>query len=218
MCAVALTQDDQLISEGRVSIRNIHAAKLFPMIHCVLAMASFEQQKLEAIAVSIGPGSFTGLRIGLAAAKGIALGCNIPIVAVPTLQALASNAPVRNGYICAVLQSRANEFYAAGYVRDNYTDALVQDIKIAAEDELAESTPEGACIIGQTSALQKNEILSTRCFFAPGEANQPSALAVARIGSRKLRNGEIEQIESLEPRYHQQFVAGKPKKILFSHR
>jgi len=137
ICAASLTHDEQLIAESRVNIRNIHAAMLFPMIHSILTLSSFKQHELDGIAVSIGPGSFTGLRIGLSAAKGIALGCDIPIMSVPTLQALASNAPVKNGYICPVLQSRANEFYAAIYIRNNYNDSLVEDTKIFTADDLA---------------------------------------------------------------------------------
>jgi len=216
MCAAALTQDERLIVESRINIKNIHAAKLFPLIHSVLAMASFEQKNLSGIAVSIGPGSFTGLRIGLSAAKGIALGCGIQIVAVPTLQALAAAAPVKDGYICSVLQARTNKFYAAVFARDNYKDALVQDVKVFSPDELAASAPDGACIIGHTVSLQENENLRERCFFVPDTANHLSALAVARIGSRKLHDGETEQIESLEPSYHQQFIAGTPKKIFSS--
>ena len=212
MCAVALTEDEHLIAESRVNIQNIHAEKLFPLIHSVLAAASFEQQKLDGIAVSIGPGSFAGLRIGLSAAKGIALGHDIPIVSAPTLQALASNAPVKDGHICPVLPSRAHEFYSAVYVRDNFTDSLVQNIEIFTGDEFAASLPDGACIIGQTTLLQQNKKLRERCFFAPESANHASALAVARIGSRKLHAGNIEQIEMLEPHYRQQFIAGKPKK------
>jgi tRNA threonylcarbamoyladenosine biosynthesis protein TsaB len=214
MCAAALTDNDHLIAEHRANIKNIHAARLFPIIHSVFDMASFEQKDLDGIAVSIGPGSFTGLRIGLSAAKGMAIGQNIPIVAVPTLQALASNAPIRDGLVCAILQSRVNEFYIATYSRNNYKDTILQDTSISTFEELVDSIPSDACLMGHTQRFFEEETLKKRCFFAPADANYLSAYSVAKIGSQKLNNGEVEDVHTLEPKYHQQFIAGKPKKVL----
>ncbi len=212
ICAVALTENEHLLAEHRINIKNVHAARLFPVIRAVLDSASFEQQELNGIAVSIGPGSFTGLRIGLSAAKGLALGLGIPLVAVPTLQVLASQAPIRHGHICAVLQARVDEYYAAVYLRQNYKDRLIKETQIYYHDELYQIIPDDACLIGHTSRLQEVDVLKHGCFFAPQAAGHLSAFAVARIGGQKLLKGEFATLETVEPMYHQQFIAGKPKK------
>ena len=212
ICAAALAENGRLLAEHRINIKNVHAARLFSVIHSVLDSASFKQNNLNGIAVSIGPGSFTGLRIGLSAAKGLAFGLNIPLVAVPTLQALARNAPIRNGHVCAVLQSRIDEYYAAVYRRDNYNDSLERETRIYSRQELVQIVPNDACLIGHTSRLQEIAELKSRCFFAPPAANHLSAFVVAQIGGQKLINGDIATLETVEPRYYQQFIAGKPKK------
>ena len=213
LCSAALTNNGRLVAENCVNVKNVHAAQLFPIIQSLFDYSSIAQKELQAIAVSIGPGSFTGLRIGLSAAKGLALGLDIPIIAVPTLQALASNAPIRNGLICAILRSRVNEYYRGIYSRDNFQNALVEETAIYSYDELLKQIPDNACLIGQTDRFREDDALLQRCFFAPAEANYLSAFAVAQIGNDKLNRGDIEDVETLEPKYHQQFIAGKPKQV-----
>ncbi len=214
ICASALTDDEQLIAEHRTNIRNIHSAQLYPMIRDLLKSVSIEMQKVQAIAVSTGPGSFTGLRIGLSAAKGLAMGLGIPIIGVPTLQGLATHAPLKDGIICTLIRARADEYYVALYSRENFKDSLLRDIEIQSPAKLLETIPDGACLIGHIDQLAEIKTFQKRFLFAPSEHNLLSAFSVARIACNKFRHGDIEDVHSLEPMYHQQFIAGKPKKVV----
>ena len=95
-CGVALTRAQHLMAEYRLNRVNAHAAALVDMLAAMLKQLDIAINQMNAIAVSIGPGSFTGLRIGLSTAKGITLGSAVPLVTVPTLAALASEAPCRS--------------------------------------------------------------------------------------------------------------------------
>ncbi|MBN2355030.1 tRNA (adenosine(37)-N6)-threonylcarbamoyltransferase complex dimerization subunit type 1 TsaB, partial [candidate division KSB1 bacterium] len=109
VCGVALARDGVLLCEYRSNMKNIHARVLTASIEKIWQDAQVEAGQLNGIAVSIGPGSFTGLRIGLSTAKGIAFAVGCPIMAVPTLQALAHQAPVTAGTICPILRSRPDQ-------------------------------------------------------------------------------------------------------------
>src|SRR5689334_18463142 len=96
-------------------MRGSHARTLLPLIDNALAAARCELSDLDLIAVSIGPGSFTGLRIGLSVAKGLALATGLPAVGVPTLEAYANCAGARSGLLCPVLDARKGEVYGAAF-------------------------------------------------------------------------------------------------------
>ncbi len=208
ICSVALTHDGHLIAEARLNIKKVHASKLFGLVQFVLQQAELTANQLDGVAVSIGPGSFTGLRIGLSAAKGIALGANLPLVAVPTLDALAHNVPLSDGIVCPILRSRVDEYYFAIYERNRYINTSVTDVRILHIDELYNAIPEKAFVLGDVQPLQQK----ANNFSAVPEAfNHCSALSVAEVGTQKLKSGEIVEKETIEPMYYQDFIAGKPK-------
>ncbi len=125
ICGVALTDDKILITEFRSNIKRAHAEKIIYAIDRVLSDAHFKPNEIDGIAISIGPGSFTGLRIGLAAVKGLALATNLPVVAVPSLDALASQAFFWRDQICPLVKAQADEAYTALYHFQN--SQLIQD-------------------------------------------------------------------------------------------
>jgi len=108
---VALLNEERLISEYTLNVRTTHSARLMPALDRVLEDSSIDKCEIDGIAVSIGPGSFTGLRIGLATAKGLALGLDIPLAGVPTLDALAHNTPFAMYQICPILDAKRKEVY-----------------------------------------------------------------------------------------------------------
>ncbi len=118
-CSVALLCDGQLISRGELAPRR-HAELLLPMCDEVLAEAGVTRNQLDAIAVGRGPGAFTGVRLAISAAQGIALGINRPIVAVSSLAALALNAPDNGAPTFAIIDARMGEIYAGCFVRDQH--------------------------------------------------------------------------------------------------
>jgi len=213
ICAVALTREDRLLSESRLNIKNIHAVKLFDLIDGVLENAKIKKAQLDGIAVSIGPGSFTGLRIGLSAAKGIAMGLDLPLMAVPTLQALALSVPFVSGTLAVLLKARKSEYYMMLYENLTQRDEAAGPVEIISEEKLTSRIPKGAVLIGQIEELRENKFIVGDYSLIAESRSLPSALNIAQLGYNMLLNGQIADKQTLEPRYHQQFVAGKPKTV-----
>lgn len=115
VATVALQSDDILVGEYTIHNKKTHSQTLLPMIHDMLSLAEVSVQELDAIAVAAGPGSFTGLRIGAATAKGLGQALDIPLVAVPTLEGLAYNLAGADALICPILDARRDQAYYGIY-------------------------------------------------------------------------------------------------------
>jgi len=115
VASVAVVRNETVLAEFGLGLVRNHAASLLTMVDLVLREAKVEKQSLTHIAVSAGPGSFTGLRIGLSLAKGLAEGLNIPLVLVSTLEVLAVQSALHNGIIIPLLDAQRQEFYAAAF-------------------------------------------------------------------------------------------------------
>ena len=113
--SVAILTDDIVTAEYTINYKKTHSQTLLPMIDQICAMTETKPDSFDIIGVSVGPGSFTGLRIGVATAKGIAFANNIPVVAVPTLEAMAYNYTGTDVYVCTVMDARRNHVYGAVY-------------------------------------------------------------------------------------------------------
>lgn len=213
VCSVGLTNDGKLLAEYSLNIRNAHSRVLAGSVEKVLKDAGLKVADLDGIAVSIGPGSFTGLRIGLSLAKGLALNSEIKCAAVPTLGALASQAPVSNGLVYPFLKSRAKEYFLAGYERDSFSDKMIQEVIIKKADELESFLPKNAWLIGRREDLILPKPLE-QVNIAPSHTCQLSGFTIARLGTRQILAGQTEDFHTLEPTYYQDFIAGKPKNLL----
>ena len=122
-CSVSLAKDGELISLKEHNTPNYsHSEKLHVFIQDVVKQASLQLSDLNAIAVSKGPGSYTGLRIGVSAAKGLCFSLGIPLISVPTLESLAHQLKIKQGFIIPVLDARRMEVYSA--VFDNYYEEI----------------------------------------------------------------------------------------------
>lgn len=113
--SVAILTDDIVTAEYTINYKKTHSQTLLPMIDQICAMTETKPDSFDLIGVSVGPGSFTGLRIGVATAKGIAFANNIPVVAVPTLEAMAYNYTGTDVYVCTVMDARRSHVYGAVY-------------------------------------------------------------------------------------------------------
>ena len=211
ICGIALTKAEQLIAEYRLFLKNVHASALAGLIDSLLKQVNISIQDLSALAVSIGPGSFTGLRIGLSTAKGLALGSDIPLVTVPTLTALASQAPCTSGTICPLLKSRADEYYCATYRRHDFEDTIEIEPRLVEKKAIASTLPAESMLIGQTQEILQEKQNAARFTFAPDYLSLPTAFSIARIGFQMYSRGDIAPYETVEPMYYQEFIAGKPK-------
>ncbi|NIR70683.1 tRNA (adenosine(37)-N6)-threonylcarbamoyltransferase complex dimerization subunit type 1 TsaB [candidate division KSB1 bacterium] len=212
-CGLALTEDNRLVAEYRLIAKNIHNEQLVIIIEHLTSDARWHLTELSGIVFSMGPGSFTGLRIGLAVCKGLAFTLSVPLVTVNSLDALAYNGRYWRGRVCAMIKARAEELYVAQYQSDAKRLQRCTDYKILDLNSISDYLTEETLIvsypreIGLSLGGNKNVIVSETDSF-------PSPLAVAELGYTKLQNQETEDIESLEPFYLQDF---KPKRKVYNY-
>jgi len=201
---LALMDEGKLIAEYTLNMKTTHSARLMPALDWILRDASLDKKQIDGIAISIGPGSFTGLRIGLATAKGLALGLGIPLVGIGTLDALAHNIPYPAYQVCAVLDARKKEVYSALYQREN--DVLVRKnhYQAISPAELVDQIHEKTIMLGDAIDVYSEyfkEKLGDLVVFAPDAQRLPRAAVVAEMGLVKLKLGEIIDLASSEPYY-----------------
>jgi tRNA threonylcarbamoyladenosine biosynthesis protein TsaB len=216
ICSVGIADGEHIIADLRFNIKNIHAEVLSESIAQLLRLAGVTLNKIEAFAVSIGPGSFTGLRIGLATAKGLAFASHKPLVAISTLLAQASAVASRQSEISVpVIKARQGEVYAARF-RNAWPMPIAENegVLLSAQDfRNWLSLPAILCGNG-VSMLQANGFLknSDSLTIVPESVAMLSGGLVARLGAIKLAAGETADLSTLEPRYLQEFAIG-PRKM-----
>lgn len=152
-CSCAVFDGDRLISESYLNCGLTHSATLTVLIRDILAAAKMSFEDIDKIALSVGPGSYTGLRIALAAAKGMALGRDIPCIPVSTLLSLAYNMTLFEGTVCAALDARVGQVFAALFeIKGGKVKRITPDAAITLE-ELSKILPEGAAVCGDGARL-----------------------------------------------------------------
>ncbi|MBI4537223.1 MAG: tRNA (adenosine(37)-N6)-threonylcarbamoyltransferase complex dimerization subunit type 1 TsaB [candidate division NC10 bacterium] len=201
---VALVSGAGLISEYTLNVEVTHSERVLPAIERMLLDAGVTLAALDGLAVSIGPGSFTGLRIGLSTAKGLAYATGLPVAAVPTLEAMAWVLPGARLPLCPVLDARKQEVYAAifrhgpdGLVR------LMEDAALAPE-ALAARIQTATLFLGdalETYGELFRRLLGDRFQLPPLAQRGARAACVAELGRQRLLRGERESIADLVPRY-----------------
>ncbi len=202
--SVALVTESEVIAEYTLNIRRTHSERLMGMIARLLSDTDVALMDLDGIAVSIGPGSFTGLRIGLSTAKGLCFANDLPLTPVPTLEAMASRMCFTRYPVCPLLDARKQEVYAALYdVSDRTARVALAPSTISIENLLGRiSRP--TIFSGDGSTIFRDRIreqLGDRAFFVPSDAAHPDAAAVARLGLSAFRKGEHAEFFDLEPIY-----------------
>ncbi|HET6364179.1 MAG: tRNA (adenosine(37)-N6)-threonylcarbamoyltransferase complex dimerization subunit type 1 TsaB [Nitrospirota bacterium] len=202
--SVAIVSEEGVVAQYSLNIEVTHSERLMSTVDRVLKDTGLEVHDLDGFSVAIGPGSFTGLRIGLSTVKGLALATGKPIAAVPTLQALAWNLPYSLYPVCPLLDARKNEVYAALY-RFAGT-ALVQVLPETAISifRLAEQISEKVVFTGEGSRIFRDgiqEVFGERAVFAPHSAVLPSGAKVAEIGLDMIKSGRQAEPDRLTPLY-----------------
>ena len=206
--AVALLEAGGVVAESRVSVAVTHGERLMTAIDGVLRAARWELAAVEAYAVALGPGSFTGLRIGLSTIKGLAFATGKPVVGVPTLEALAWRLPYCAYPVCPVLDAKKNEVYAALYRTLDGRLELLESPRAVAPATLAEelraATDGPVVFVGDAVGPFTPvfiEILGTRAYLAPADLRLPSAVTVGELGGWALDRGEAADPTDLVPLY-----------------
>ncbi|MBR5047888.1 MAG: tRNA (adenosine(37)-N6)-threonylcarbamoyltransferase complex dimerization subunit type 1 TsaB, partial [Eubacterium sp.] len=115
VASVALVEEDNLLAEYTMNLKKTHSETLLPMIDAIVGLTGIDLSGIDAIAVSAGPGSFTGLRIGSATAKGLGMALNKPLISVPTLEGIAYHFTLSDKLICPMMDARRNQVYTAIY-------------------------------------------------------------------------------------------------------
>lgn len=174
------------------------------------------------MAVSIGPGSFTGLRIGLSVAKGLCYAWDKPLVPVPTLQALAWNVLLdnviqENDFVLPMLDARRTEAYTALYQRNGNDLVEVYPVQALSVEKIVELLPneQKVFVLGDASIkfkahLEHLESNVERCIFLPAELQQCRSATVGLVGEKLLANGIVVDLASLEPMYVKEFFTTAP--------
>ena len=196
---VALLRGDDLCA--RRECENPAAETLLPAIADLLAQAGVPLADVDAFAISIGPGSFTGLRVGLATLKGLAFGSGRLAVAVPTLAALAADAPAGEGAVVAALDARRGEVYAAAFdpASGSALAWLPEGVYRAAA--LADALPLPCRVVGEGAAIAADALRARGAAVSLHPECAPRAEEVGRLGQALLVRGEGVDPASLVPRY-----------------
>lgn len=205
-CSVGLASGGKTIALQEISGQGYsHAEKLHVFIEAVLADARCGFSDLDAIAVGRGPGSYTGLRIGVSAAKGLCFALGLPLIAVDTLQILATQAKVSDGVVIPMLDARRMEVYSAIFSADAKP---LRDTKaeIITEDSFSEITDK-AYFVGD--ANEKCELVLNRPNFEfLNEIVFPSADAMSALSFEKFNRNDFEDVAYFEPFYLKDFLVG----------
>ncbi len=202
--SVAVLSEKGVVAQYSLNIEVTHSERLMSTVDRVLKDTGHAIRDFDGFAVAIGPGSFTGLRIGISTVKGLALATEKPIAAVPTLQALAWNVPYAKHRVCPVLDARKNEVYAALYKWEGR--ALVQTMPECTISiiDLAATLPGSLVFTGEASLLYRTVIegqFGDRACFAPVSAILPSAAAVAELGREMIKSGKHTEAAAVTPLY-----------------
>ncbi|WP_069658560.1 tRNA (adenosine(37)-N6)-threonylcarbamoyltransferase complex dimerization subunit type 1 TsaB [Arcticibacter eurypsychrophilus] len=215
-CSVALSENGQTLSFKEAAERNIHASSITLFIEDVMKVADKKLTDLDAVAVSMGPGSYTGLRIGVSTAKGLCYGLSIPLIAIDTLKAMAASIKINLGsgehLYCPMIDARRMEVYSAIY-----------------NAELVPISPIAANVIEETSfssILEKHKVVffgdgAEKCIASLG--NHPNAIFITDFTNSavdhnaqaydKYNTQLFEDLAYFEPYYLKDFVATTPKAV-----
>lgn len=211
-CSVALVHGDEVIARSELAPRR-HAELVLPMADALLAEAGIGRHALDAIAVGRGPGAFTGVRLGVSLAQGMALALDVPVVTVSSLAALALEAPDddSDAAILAVIDARMGELYVACYRRDGLGGLIALDEERVATAESLQLTPAEAWhVVGSgwaTYAEVLGERLAGRVVRSAHGDRFPQAVHVASLAVRECLAGRAQAPELALPVYLRDKVA-----------
>ncbi len=202
----ALLEDDRLIAQTVINTGKTHSQKMMPQIAEMFRMAEIQPEAVDCFAAAVGPGSFTGVRIGVATAKALAQAVQKPCAAVSTLHGLANNLAVFEGVICPILDARREQVYNALFRGGRTLTRLCEDRALGIEELLLELKKEAFPILfcGDGVLVFREKILAElgeRASFAPVIQNMNSGASVAEIGLAMAKAGETIPYGDLVPQY-----------------
>ena len=211
VATVAIVEDDHLIAEYTIHHKKTHSQTLMPMLEEVKNMVELELKSVDAIAVAAGPGSFTGLRIGAATAKGLAMGLNKPIVEVPTLEGMAYQMYGGQALVCPIMDARRNQVYTGlyrfaegekGYRMETLKDGCACDIMECIETVNQFEQP--VVFLGDGVPVFEDlirEHAKVPVYFAPAHMRHQSAASVGALAIEFAKEGRFTEAKDHAPEY-----------------
>lgn len=206
VASVAIVTDEVMTAEYTVNFKKTHSQTLLPMIDEVVKMLDLSLDTIDAIAVSGGPGSFTGLRIGSATAKGLGLALKKPLIHVPTVDAMAFNLYGSSSLICPIMDARRSQVYTGLY----YCNSRIEVVKAQRAMDMKElileldERREPVVFLGDGVPVYRpliEEFMKSPYTFAPAHMNRQRAGAVAAMGAIYLAEGNVVSADAFEPDY-----------------
>lgn len=203
--SIALVDADKPLAEWSLNVPGTHAGRLLPGIQHLLRQTDVKLERVDGFAVAVGPGSFTGLRIALTTAKTLSLVTGKPLVGIPTLDVLVENMPFAAGFVCAALDARKGEIFAALYKKDQTgnADRLTEYLSVPPET-LLEMIPGPTLLLGDAVPVYGDRLrrgCSHEITFAPPEYHFPRASILCRLAIKKLPQGGATHPRDLQALY-----------------
>ena len=206
VASVAIWEDGVITAEYTVNFKKTHSQTLLPMIDEIFRMTEQDKGSIDAIAIAAGPGSFTGLRIGSATAKGLGLAWNVPLISVPTLDAMAYQCFDTVSTICPIMDARRNQVYNALFeAKDGNLTRLTEDRAIALADlaEELRNDPRPKTVVGDGARLCFDFLQNAEipCRLAPAHLIMQNAMSVALEAEALAAEGAWTNAQDLQPVY-----------------
>lgn len=206
VATVAILEDEQTIAEYTVNYKKTHSQTLLPMLDEIVKMTEFDLQSIDAIAVAGGPGSFTGLRIGSATAKGLGLALGKPLIHVPTVDGMAYNLFGNTGLICPIMDARRNQVYTGLYRFEKEFQVVEQQMAVSVQDliEKLNKYGEKVTFLGDGVPVYREQLeagLNVEICYAPANMNRQSAASIGALGMKYFAEGKVESAREHQPDY-----------------
>lgn len=207
VASVAIASEDVLLAEYTMNYKKTHSQTLIPMLNEVVSMVDLDLSEVDAIAITSGPGSFTGLRIGSATAKGLGLALDKPIIPVPTVDCLAFNLYGTDKLICPIMDARRDQVYTGLYEFADDKLAVLSPQKVVSIDEIIdeiETTGRSVIFLGDGVPIHRDRIagkIKVKYSFAPLHMNRQRAGAVAALGLAYYKENRMESADEHQPVY-----------------
>ena len=205
--SACITEDGKLLAQSYQNSGLTHSTTLLPMVDHILQTSRLKITDMDGLAITAGPGSFTGVRIGIATAKGIAMGADLPCAAVSSLAAMAWGVTLTDRVVCAVMDARAGQVYNALFeMRDGVPHRLTPDRVITKKELQAEliSLEKAYILVGDGAEMCYNEFILSDCILAPAHLRYPSAAGAAMEAQQLFEHGETVPAAQLAPLYLRQ--------------
>lgn len=203
----AILDDDKILAEYILNHKMTHSQTIMPMIKEILDSCSLKPADIDVYAAAKGPGSFTGLRIGIATIKGLAQATGKEVIGIPTLNALAFNLPFSEGIVVPMMDARRDRVFTGIYKWSTEGLSVIMEQDVLEVDELInilKERSENIVFNGDGTLVFRDRLvneLGNRAIFAPKSANMARASSVAELAMRKAKEGAFDNLFELAPDY-----------------